>query len=181
MRSPKKTRDALPLTEEGTTATQQLPSCCQTYFCYQRPPIAAVGGSVRGWGVGWGGWCAVFPLWQLGTGEAQRGKPRGARTRGRGPEGQDAPPVSCGLASSSKYRLRELWNYLLVGLGNLSGLPRNRKQVMGPSSTRVSSSYYTMSTYAQQLSTRRPTDHDNKTWKHPGEFGRVQAWLAKSS
>jgi hypothetical protein len=37
-------------------------------------------------------WCAVFPLRQLGTGEVQRGKPRG-----RGPEGQDASPVICGL------------------------------------------------------------------------------------
>jgi hypothetical protein len=37
-----------------------------------------------------------------------------------------------------------------------------------------------MPTYAQQLSTRRPTDHDDKTWKHPGEFGRVQAWLKRT-
>jgi hypothetical protein len=37
-----------------------------------------------------------------------------------------------------------------------------------------------MSTYAQQSSTRRPTDHDDKTWKHPGEFGRVQAWLKRT-
>jgi hypothetical protein len=34
-----------------------------------------------------------------------------------------------------------------------------------------------MSTYAQISSTRRPTDHDGKTWKHPGEYERAQAWL----
>jgi hypothetical protein len=39
MRSPKKkTRDALPLTAEGTTATQQLPSCCQGRSQRERQP-----------------------------------------------------------------------------------------------------------------------------------------------
>jgi hypothetical protein len=38
MRSPKKTRDALPPTAEGTTATQQLPSCCQGRSQRERQP-----------------------------------------------------------------------------------------------------------------------------------------------
>jgi hypothetical protein len=57
-------------------------------------------------------------------------RPKGASPEGRGPEdealrGKAHLQVSCGPASSSKYRPWELWNYLLMGLGNLSGLPRN--------------------------------------------------------
>ena len=37
-----------------------------------------------------------------------------------------------------------------------------------------------MSTYAQRSSTGQPRDYDDKSWKHPGEFGRVSAWLKRS-
>ena len=37
-----------------------------------------------------------------------------------------------------------------------------------------------MSTYAQRSSTGQPRDYDDKSWKHPGESGRVSAWLRRS-
>jgi hypothetical protein len=71
-------------------------------------------------------WYAVFPLWQLDTGEAQRGKPRGARTRGRGPEGQGASPVSFvvfPVLLSTGYR-RYLWSHTCLPLWETSRVYR---------------------------------------------------------
>jgi hypothetical protein len=80
-----------------------------------------------------------------------------------------------------------------MGLGNPLGF--TEKQVMGPLfvAHNITPSHKHRCTkhllhhvcplalsYAQQSSTRRPTDHDDKTWTHPGEFGRVQAWLNRT-
>jgi hypothetical protein len=34
--------------------------------------------------------------------------------------------------------------------------------------------------YAQRSSSDHPTNHDDKGWLHPGEYGRVAAWLKRS-
>ena len=77
---------------------------------------------------------------------------------------------------------------LACGFGKPLGF--TEKQVVGPLLTHktIPNHEYksfkhplrNMSTYAQQSSTRRPPDHDDKTWKRPGEFGRVQARLKRT-
>jgi hypothetical protein len=73
-------------------------------------------------------------------------RPKGASPEGREPEdealrGKTHLPVSCGPASSSKYRLKELWNYLLAGLGNPSGLPRNRQGAVQGAASRLGTGF----------------------------------------
>jgi hypothetical protein len=54
------------------------------------------------------------------------------------------------------------------------------KTIPGHQAHEVSRSKHGMSTCAQRSSTGQPRDYDDKSWKHPGEFGRVSAWLKRS-
>jgi hypothetical protein len=67
------------------------------------------------------------------------------------------------------------------------------KQVMGPllthktipshkhkSSKQLLHHVHLRTSTEHQWHHRRPTDHNDKTWKHPGEYGRAQAWLKRT-
>ena len=53
------------------------------------------------------------------------------------------------------------------------------KQISFPQATTTTEDS-SMSTTAQRSALNQPTDHDDKEWQHPGEFGRVTAWLDRS-
>jgi len=53
------------------------------------------------------------------------------------------------------------------------------KQISFPQATTTTEVSSMIST-AQRSTSNQPTNHDDKGWQHPGEFGRVTAWLDRS-